>query len=116
MNLENVIAMHLNWKERLKNYILGTEKGFNVHHVERDDKCELGNWIYGEGMVNRDNGDFQKLKLEHAKFHKSVAEIIKIIDKGETQIAIDLINDPNSEFNKLSDIIVSQIRELDIML
>jgi hypothetical protein len=74
------VKAHRDWRTRLIAYINGTgNEALDEHVVCRDDRCELGKWIYRGGI--RYYGDlpvFQKLKDHHADFHASAGRVVSV--------------------------------------
>ena len=76
MNFNDAIVAHTNWKNRIKRSIDGQEQ-FDPATVSKDSVCELGKWIYGEGVKYVSLPEFQLMKQKHAQFHQLAGEIIR---------------------------------------
>ncbi len=49
--------------------------------VEPDNRCELGQWIYGEGQSRHSaSPEFATLKVQHARFHSAAAVVLRRIE------------------------------------
>ena len=48
LNWDQMILAHSRWKTRLKQAIESQEK-IDAQVAGKDDQCEMGKWIYGEG-------------------------------------------------------------------
>jgi methyl-accepting chemotaxis protein len=83
MNRNEAIRAHAEWKKRLSAYLRHPDGSLNLSDVERDDACELGEWIKGEGRAEF-SGDmaFQHLQVAHARFHHCAAGIVRRADTG----------------------------------
>jgi hypothetical protein len=87
------IQAHVMWRVRLEAYVSGksTEK-LNPDVVCRDDRCALGEWIYGAGGKHYGaHPKFPDLKQDHACFHKYAGEVIRAVDAGNETKARELL-------------------------
>jgi hypothetical protein len=93
MNFQDAIVAHLKWKDRLKQFLSGTGEALNLVLVARDDQCDLGKWIHGEGKHQYGSVPlYNTMKTAHAHFHETAAEVIKTAkagnaDKARTMLA-----------------------------
>lgn len=111
MNFDDAIKAHVSWKIKLTTYLKRPDKSLNAEHVCKDDNCDLGKWIYGEGKIYSNRNEYIHLKKEHARFHKAAAEIIKKADTGHglsEEVAVGI----KSEYNEASNNVVSAIMEM----
>lgn len=73
------IQAHRDWRLRLANYIAGTSaEKLDAEVICRDDRCPLGQWIYGSG--GRYYGDleiFRDMRHHHADFHRSAGAVVR---------------------------------------
>jgi methyl-accepting chemotaxis protein len=80
INFDKWVAAHRNWRRRLTSYIHGiSDEEFDEAVVCRDDRCELGAWIHGDG--DRLFGRlpvFGKLRDHHAAFHRCAGQVVHI--------------------------------------
>ncbi|MBS1797847.1 MAG: CZB domain-containing protein [Acidobacteria bacterium] len=76
MNFDNVIIAHTTWKVKIQNSINSGER-IDPGTISKDNNCELGKWIYGEGAKYGSLPEFQMLKQKHAQFHLIAAETIR---------------------------------------
>ena len=83
MDFDGAIKAHSEWKMKLSSYIRNPDKSLKSSEVCLDNKCALGQWIYGEGAKFSHLAEFATLKAEHAKFHKAAGEIITKADSGK---------------------------------
>ena len=113
MNFEEAIKAHSDWKSRLYRYAKGqSSESFDIESVGKDNICELGTWLYGEGSVIAKQTDFQDLINVHAEFHRAAASIIALIDCGDRDYAEKLLKAPSSRFNQLSVQVIHLLRKL----
>lgn len=114
MNFDDAIKAHSNWKIRLKRYISNPDGSIDVSKTSRDDVCELGQWLKGDGKKLAANPTYQQLVSEHAKFHKCAADIVARCDKGEN-VQEEMSLGSSSDFSKHSMNVVSCITSLKRM-
>lgn len=63
MNFDEAIKAHAAWKIKLKQYIHKPDKNLSADVVGKDNLCDLGKWIYGEGEKNFGHSqDFKQLR------------------------------------------------------
>lgn len=119
------IEVHTQWKIILKKHIEEGE-GQNVEHVGNCHVCELGKWIYGEGVKYNRLPSFEAMCIAHEQFHRSAAEVVfntntKNIDKAKslmshdglfTQASTKLIKSLMDCSKDLSDSLVKGIRNV----
>ena len=108
-DFDRIIQAHMQWKVRLRDYVDGKGGRLDAAEVERDDKCELGCWIHGEGQRFARDACFGRLRDTHARFHKCAAHIVRLHDRGEKTQAESTLSE---EFPRLASTIVQEIREL----
>lgn len=108
MDLDDAIKAHSAWKLKLSSYIRNPDKSLKPEDVCLDNKCDLGKWIYGEGKKFESLSEFSTLKVEHAKFHKCAAEVIKKADAGQS-VSEEVQIGGSSEFSKASSAVVTAI-------
>jgi Chemoreceptor zinc-binding domain len=84
MNFDDAIAAHIKWKVRLTQFIdgTGTEK-LDSNIVCKDNMCDLGKWIYGEGAKYKTVASHKTLQDRHAHFHKCAADVVKKVETGD---------------------------------
>lgn len=92
MNFLEIISAHVRWKKRLENYILTREEKLDPAEIGRDDHCTLGQWIYGEGQAYTHAQHFEKVRSEHAAFHKHAAAIVTFANRGDREVAEEVLN------------------------
>jgi hypothetical protein len=50
MNFDEAIAAHGLWKQKLADYLAKHDGSLKHDDISRDNKCVLGQWIYGDGL------------------------------------------------------------------
>jgi len=101
MNFDAEIAIHLNWKIKLRMFINGAGEKLDSSVVGQDNQCSLGHWLYGEGLKYQHLPSYQKLLKIHANFHRHAAEVVQKVEQGDHNGAVELIG-VNSQFQKES--------------
>lgn len=95
MNFDDAIAAHIKWKVRLTQFIdgTGTEK-LSSATICKDNLCDLGKWIYGEGAKFKAAPHYQDLVKKHATFHVCAAEVAKKVESGDKAGAKSALGGP----------------------
>jgi hypothetical protein len=84
MNFDEAITAHSQWKIRLQAVISGTSREtLDPAVVAVDNKCALGQWIHGEAKQYSGAPEYAKLLEEHAHFHKSAADTLRMALAGQ---------------------------------
>ena len=79
--LNAAITSHARWKGQLREAIDRGQLPDPIS-VHADDRCDLGKWIYGEGMAYQAAFEYQNLKLLHAQFHERAASVVEVAING----------------------------------
>lgn len=111
MDFNAAIKAHSPWKLKLSGYIRNPDKSLDHDHVCKDNQCDLGKWIYGEGGAYSSFPEFSKLKSEHTRFHKAAGEVVRKANNG-INVTEDIALGANSEFANASSSVVTAIMEL----
>ncbi len=109
LDFDRVINAHLQWKVKLNAFLGGEGEKLDPDAVGRDDKCELGCWIHGDGQRFANNAAYREVRSRHAAFHQCAAEVIRRRMAGDAAGAARLLGD---EFDRLSTDTVARIRAL----
>lgn len=101
MNFDDAIAAHIKWKVRLNQFIdgTGTEK-LDSNVVCKDNVCDLGKWIYGDGAKHKVAPSYKNLVNLHANFHKCAAEVVKKVETGDKNSAKTMLSGPFANASK----------------
>lgn len=108
MNFDDAIKSHSNWKMKLSTYIRNPDQSLKATEVGRDDVCQLGCWIHGDGRSFASLPEYAALKAAHDRFHKAAAEIVRKADAGET-VSSDIALSATSPYAKTSMEVVQAI-------
>lgn len=92
MNFDDAIAAHIKWKIRLSQFIDGTStEKLNSAVVCKDNLCDLGKWIYGEGVKYKPLPHYNDLVRKHANFHVCAGDVVKKVEGGDKAGAKSLL-------------------------
>lgn len=93
MNFDDAIAAHLKWKARLDQFIEGTSnESLNSATICKDNLCDLGKWIYGDGAKYQAAPPYADLVKKHAHFHVCAADVVKLVEGGDKPAATSLLS------------------------
>jgi hypothetical protein len=107
--LDNAIQAHNSWRIKLRNAIDGGDIP-DESRVVVDNLCDLGKWIYEEGMRYKTLAEFEELKTKHAYFHKMTSQIILLIKAGKKVKALEELD--NGFHSKASYEVIQAIKKL----
>jgi|SRR5262252_9378676 len=111
MNFDNAITAHTAWKNKLKGYLQKKDGSLNPDDIQSDKKCELGQWIFGEGRQLESNPFFIELKKKHTEFHVAAATLVRKMNAGES-VGEELEVGSRSEFSKATAGVVNALARL----
>jgi hypothetical protein len=108
MNFDDAVSAHTQWKMKLSSYLAHPDGSLDAVTASIDNKCSLGQWIFGEGVKHSKLPEYTKLKSEHTRFHKAVGEVIKKASSGQNVTAETALGS-HSDFGSASNAVVSAI-------
>jgi len=111
MDFDQAVAAHSSWKRKLAAYLKERDGSLKASDASSDDKCPLGQWIYGEGGKFVSLPEFSTLKREHARFHKAVGDVIRRANSGQP-VSEEMAIGSNSEFTSASSAVVMALVKL----
>jgi len=94
MDLSQAISAHVEWKVKLRAAIMKKEQ-LDANSVSIDNKCALGQWLYGEAKIKYGQlKSYPDLLAKHAVFHKEVARVALLVNsqkyaEAETMLGVD---------------------------
>lgn len=95
MNFDDAIAAHIKWKVRLSQFIDGSSgEQLKSDTVCKDNLCDLGKWIYGEGVQFKGLPHYRDLVGKHANFHRCAADVVKKVETNDKPGAKSLLSGP----------------------
>lgn len=84
MNFDDAIAAHIKWKVRLSQFIDGTgTEQLKSEMICKDNLCDLGKWIYGDGAKYNTLPHYKDLVAKHAIFHRCAGDVVKKVETGD---------------------------------
>lgn len=84
MNFDEAVAAHIKWKVRLSQFIDGTStEQLKSESICKDNLCDLGKWIYGDGTKYKALPHYKDLVTKHANFHRCAGDIVKKVETGD---------------------------------
>jgi hypothetical protein len=107
--LDKAITAHSAWKMRLREAINGKQQ-VDPTAVGKDNLCDLGKWIHGEGCAHQSTPEYQTLKTRHAEFHVCAGKVAQMVKDGKTADAGKALDGP--EFAGASTKVVAAIGAL----
>ena len=108
------VDAHKAWNWRLLDILAGRGERPDPVTTCRDDLCELGRWIHGDGAAAlAADTDYQALRTRHAQFHEHAAAVIKHRLAGDERGARAALN---GEFLPLSHEVVGRIKAIGAKL
>jgi CBS domain-containing protein len=90
--LNGTIESHVAWKLWLQHQI---QEGqiLDDDEVGNTRTCDLGKWIYGEGLQFNRMPAYEALCYFHDNFHRAAAEVVRLSNAGARSKAISLMGD-----------------------
>ena len=113
MDFDSAVKAHTNWMLRLFGYARGTsQEKLDAQSIEKDNVCDLGKWLRGEGRKYAAEPEFSELVTAHAAFHKSAASIVVLVDQGKRSKAEQLLMAVDSDYRQRSFEVIGLLRKL----
>lgn len=93
LDFARAIRAHQLWKKRLVQVMNGAgDELFDIATVRRDDCCELGRWLHGDGSRQHGQVDtFRRLLLTHQAFHEAAADVLQTCACGDIAKAREMV-------------------------
>lgn len=116
LNFMTAIDAHMKWKTRLEGYILGTSgEELQAEDVCRDDRCTLGQWIYGAGGEQFAGIDtFAEMKAQHASFHACAGKVLAEANEGRKEEAMRMLQ--HGEYVRASERVKMLLAKLYVQI
>lgn len=92
LDFDAALDAHRKWKHRLHKHLEGQGEDLDPAVVCRDDRCDLGKWIYGSGRAWQSDADFSRLKSSHADFHRCAGEVVRLHRHGASDKAKEILD------------------------
>jgi methyl-accepting chemotaxis protein len=104
---------HAQWKETLRAAVL-TGESIDTTIIQRDDCCELGKWLYGDGQkLYWGKQEFHDLLICHREFHLLVGAVAEVINGQQYELATTYLGN-DSPFSKSSREVTMAIERLEL--
>lgn len=90
----------------------GNKERLDPETVAKDNLCELGQWLYGEGksLMESQMAEYQELVNIHANFHREMGLLVAMVNGGQGEQAYQAMDDKNSRFSELSEKIIDKLK------
>jgi hypothetical protein len=111
VNLDEAIQAHAAWKIKLAVYLKKPDGSLKPAEIGADSRCPLGQWLHGDAAKYSSLPEYQTLMTEHARFHKTAANIAEQANGGR-QLNSDEVLGSGSEFATTSLSVVKAIKNL----
>jgi len=111
LDIDMALAAHQNWKLRLNVYLSGSStEDLSAETICFDDRCDLGQWIYGNGRakLGRFPG-FTALMGHHKMFHYAASNVVALAAAGKTGEARQMLE---GQFKAFSRSVVTDLEAL----
>lgn len=91
MNLDNAVHTHAQWKMKLRSAIDKHEQ-LDLATLSRDDCCELGQWLHGEGKARYGRlASHADCVHKHVVFHVEVTKVARAVNAQQFDQAKGLL-------------------------
>ena len=113
MNFDDAVAAHIKWKVRLTQFIDGTSaEKLTSATICKDNLCDLGKWIYGEGAQHKGTVPYQDLVKKHANFHVCAGDVVRKVELGDRAGAKAAMGGAFSHASKETVVAIMKLKEL----
>lgn len=97
MDLDTAIQVHTDWKTKLRFAITKRESPIDVATISKDNHCELGRWLCGEGKTRYDHlASYRECVIKHAAFHAEAGKVASAINERKYLEASVMMNSSTS--------------------
>jgi hypothetical protein len=101
MDWMEIIRAHVMWKQRLTALLAGeSTETLDPETIRLDNRCALGQWIYGEGAAMAHLPRYEEVRELHAQFHRNAADVVQLFSAGQIDEAQALLG---GAYSKLSE-------------
>jgi methyl-accepting chemotaxis protein len=111
MNLDDAIGAHSQWKIKLR-MAISKHETLDAATIGKDNCCELGKWLYGEGRgLYSAKPQFAILMEKHKAFHSEASKVATAINAKKYEDADKMISG-SSPFGAASSEVATSISNL----
>jgi Chemoreceptor zinc-binding domain len=80
VDLSKAVDAHVQWKTKFR-VAITKQESMDAATIGKDNCCELGKWLNGEGKSNHGSlASFKEVVVKHSDFHKSAGQIATAIN------------------------------------
>jgi len=97
MKIDDAILAHVEWKDRLSNYLRRADRSLLPREIAADNGCELGKWLYGEGRPFAEHQEYADVIQQHIRFHTAATSVLRRANAGES-VYDDIVLGSGSDF------------------
>lgn len=91
MDLDHAILAHYEWKNKLRAAI-SNQSHLDAATLARDDACEFGRWLHGEGgKLHGRKPEFTALLQKHKAFHVEAGKVAVQINARHYEEAAHMV-------------------------
>ncbi len=91
MDFDQAIAAHAQWKMKFRSAISG-QQVLDQASIAKDNRCDLGQWLYGEGHAQCGSKlEFSALLQRHKSFHTEAGKVAQAINARDYARAEQMI-------------------------
>jgi len=113
MNFDEALKAHVDWKRKLLSYLHNPDGSLKAADISLDNRCALGQWIYGDGAKLSNLSAYSTLKSSHERFHREAASVVRKADNGVKVTEIGALG-PESPYGKASLDVLTAIRAIKL--
>jgi hypothetical protein len=104
INLDSAIEKHNEWKAKLRTAISNQEK-VDASTLSKDNCCQLGAWLYGDGMSKFGSApEFRSVLSLHKAFHAEAGRVSEMINQGRYAEADQALTDGTTYANATASV------------
>jgi hypothetical protein len=111
MDFDQAISCHVQWKSKLAAYVNHPDHSLSAAELGREDRCDLGKWLHGEGQKFAMLPEFAKLVVDHAHFHAAAADVVKKADSGR-RVSEEIALGAKSDYATASNAVVTSLMKM----
>ncbi len=102
LDIRTAMLAHENWKLRLQAYLQGNStEEFLPEVICFDNRCDLGQWIHGQGQASLGNfAGFTALLEHHRMFHYAASNVVALSHAGKAAEAEKMLDGAFTLFSK----------------
>ena len=105
-----LILAHSRWKSKLRSAVENHEQ-IDADAAGRDDRCDLGKWLYGEGKKYAQLPEYNDLRNKHSSFHSIIPKVINLSHISREK-ALEMLDSGSGEFGRATSDCINAIASL----